>query len=61
MDVEDLIGQLCAAAGMIMEEASVGAISTTANMRQRVTELVCASDNITVIAAAAKSQLEHLA
>lgn len=54
MDVEDLIERLCVAAGMIMEDASVGAISTGREPRARVLEILHASEAITALAHAAE-------
>ena len=54
MDVEDLIERLCVAAGIIMEDASVGAISTGSEPRERILKLVHASDAITALAHAAE-------
>ena len=53
MDVEDLIERLCVAAGMIMEDANVGAISTGSEPRERVLKLLHASEAITALARAA--------
>ena len=53
MDVGDLIERLCVAAGMIMEDASVGAISTGSELRERVLKLLHASEAITALARAA--------
>lgn len=53
MDVDDLIGQLCVMAGIIMEDASVGAISVSARRRERVANLVRASEVIGALASAA--------
>ena len=59
MDVEDLIERLCVAAGMIMEDASVGAISTGSEPRERILKLLHASEAITALvhAAAALSEV----
>ncbi|GAC1582152.1 MAG: hypothetical protein NVS3B5_16470 [Sphingomicrobium sp.] len=54
MDVEDLIERLCVAAGMIMEDASVGAISTESAPRERILKLLHASETITALVHAAK-------
>jgi hypothetical protein len=53
MDVEGLIDQLCVTAGMIMEDASISAVSTGGDQARRVTTLVRASQEITVLAQAA--------
>lgn len=39
MEVEDLARQLCVQVGMIMEDASVGAISTHLEVSAQVAEL----------------------
>ena len=54
MDVEDLIERLCVAAGIIMEDASVGAISTGSEPRERILKLLHASEAITALVAAAE-------
>ena len=54
MDVEVLIERLCVAAGMIMEDASVGAISTGSEPRERILELLHPGEAITAIAHAAE-------
>ena len=54
MDVEDLIERLCVAAGMIMEDASVGAISTGSEPRERILKLLHASEAITALVHAAE-------
>ena len=54
MDVEDLIERLCVAAGMIMEDASVGAISTGSEPRERVLKLLHVSKAITALVHAAE-------
>ena len=54
MDVEDLIERLCVAAGMIMEDASVSAISTEGEPRERILKLLHASEAITALAHAAE-------
>ena len=53
MDVEDLIDRLCVMAGMIMEDASVGAISVGPSQLERVAKLCRASDVIRALAKAA--------
>lgn len=53
MELDDLIDQLCVMAGMIMEDASVGAISTRGDIRQRVAGLDQATREIRVLADAA--------
>lgn len=40
MDFEDLIGRLCVTAGMIMEDASVGAITVGTSQDERVASLL---------------------
>lgn len=57
MDVEDLIGRLCVTAGMIMEDASVGAISVGPNQSERIAALLRACEAIGALANAA-SKLE---
>jgi len=52
MDVEDLIERPCVAAGMIMEDASVGAISTGSEAGERVLALLRASETIGALARA---------
>ena len=59
MDVNDLIGQLCVMAGIIMEDASVGAISFGAGQRERVVDLVRASKVIRALATAAEPLEAH--
>lgn len=54
MNVEDLIERLCVAAGMIMEGASVGAISTGGEPRERIRNLLHASEAITALVHAAE-------
>ena len=49
MDVEDMIERLCVAAGMIMEDASVSAISTGGEPRERILKLLHASEAITAL------------
>ena len=53
MDVEDLIERLCITAGAIMEDASVGAISTGGAQKDRVAALLHASEIIMALARAA--------
>lgn len=53
MDLDDVIGRLCVTAGMIMENASVGAISIGSSQRDRVAAPLRASDAISAIAKAA--------
>lgn len=50
MDVEDLIDRHCVMAGMIMEDASVGAISTGPSQHERVPERVRVSEIISSVA-----------
>ena len=54
MDVEDLIERLCVAAGIVIEDASVGAISTGSEPRERILELLHASEAITALVSAAE-------
>lgn len=44
--VDDLIDQLCVMAGIIMEDASVGAVSNSDDRRARIIGLVSASETI---------------
>ena len=53
MDVDDLISRLCVMAGIIMEDASVGAISVSSGQHERVADLVDASELIQALASAA--------
>ena len=53
MDVEDLISRLCATAGMIMEDASVDAVSVGGSVRQRAAAVLRSSDEISAWAKAA--------
>lgn len=53
MDVEDLIERLCVAVGIIKEDASVGAISTSSEAGDRVLALLRASETIGALARAA--------
>ncbi len=57
MDVEDLVERLCTTAGMIMEDASVGAISQNQELSDRVNELVQAARSINAMAVAARALL----
>ena len=54
MDFQDLIERLCVAAGMLMEDASVGAISTGSEPRERILKLIHASEAITALVHAAE-------
>ena len=54
MDFQDLIERLCVAAGMIMEDASVGAISAGSEPRERILKLLHASEAITALVHAAE-------
>lgn len=54
MEFQDLIERLCVAAGMIMEDASVGAIVTGGEPRERILKLLHASEAITALIAAAE-------
>lgn len=53
MEVEDLARQLCVQVGMIMEDASVGAISTHLEVSAQVAELKLASGRISALINAA--------
>ena len=53
MDFDDIIDRLCMTAGVIMEDASVSAISVGVAQRERVVALLRASDAISVVAKAA--------
>lgn len=53
MDFGDPIGRLCVTAGMIMEDASVGAISVGPSQDERVAALIRASEAINALAHAA--------
>jgi hypothetical protein len=55
MDVEELIGRLCVTAGMIMEDASVEAISVGQSQLERVAALLRAGDAISALANAAEA------
>ena len=59
MDVDDLINRLSVMAGIIMEDASVGAISRGADHRGRVADLVRASEVIGALATAAELLKAH--
>lgn len=61
MDVEKLIGLLCVSAGMIMEDASVGAISVGQSEPERVAALLRASNAISALAKAADSLNDYRA
>ena len=54
MDSQDLIDRLCVTAGIIMEDASVGAISTGSEPRERILKLLHASEAITALVHAAE-------
>lgn len=58
MDVEDLVERLCTTAGMIMEDASVGAVSQNQELSGRVRDLVRAAARINAMAVAAKALLD---
>lgn len=60
MEVEDLIERLCVTIGMIMEDASLGAISTRGDIRQRVADLNRAGNEISVLADAAAILVDRL-
>ena len=60
LDVEELIQRLCVTAGMIMEDASVGAISTRGDIRQRVADLGRAGKEISALADAAAALVDRL-
>lgn len=53
MEFEDLIGRLCVTAGIIMEDASVGAILFGISEDERVAKLLRASEAISALAYAA--------
>ena len=53
MDVHDLIDQLCAAAGMIMEDESVVALSRAEDVAVRIATMAKAASDISALAAAA--------
>ena len=55
MDVDDLVGRLCVTAGMIMEDASVGAVSVDPGQHEWVTALLRASEAINALATAAET------
>lgn len=59
MDVDDLISRRCVMAGIIMKDASVGAISLGAGQRERVVDLVRASKVIGALASAAELLEAH--
>ena len=59
MDVDDLIGRLCVMAGIIMEDASVDAISRGAGQRKRIADLIRASEVISALAIAAELLEAH--
>ena len=54
MDFQDLIEWLCVTAGMIMEDASVSAISSRSEPRERILKLLHASEAITALVHAAE-------
>ena len=54
MDFQDLIERLCVTAGMIMEDASVSAISAGDGQHERVVALLQASEMIGALARAAE-------
>ena len=60
MDIEDLIERLCVTVGMIMEDASLGANSTGGDIRQRVSELRRAGNEISALADAAAALVARL-
>ena len=55
MDAETLIERLCVTAGMIMEDASVGAVSLGPSQHERVVALLRASEAINALAKAAET------
>ena len=59
MDVEDLINRLCVTAGIVMEDASVGAISVGSRQREQVADLVRASEIIRALVNAAELLAVH--
>lgn len=58
MDVEELVERLCTTAGMIMEDASAGAISQNQELGGRVRELARAARSINTMAVAAEALLD---
>lgn len=59
MELDDLIDQLCVMAGIIMEDASVGAVSNGDDRGARVTALVRASETIASLVKAASALLRE--
>lgn len=53
MNPTDLAEQLCTAAGMILEDASVAALTTSGDLAERVAQVAQAGERIRVLAAAA--------
>ena len=56
----ELVEQLCTRVGMIMEDASIIALTNTREivaLRRRVTDLKCASDQIATLTSAAEALL----
>ena len=60
MDAEDRIDRLCVMAGIIMGDASVGAITTNPSRNERVANLYLASKTIRALARAANFLVAHL-
>ena len=60
MDFQDLIEWLCVTAGMIMEDASVSAISSRSEPRERILKLLHASEAITALVVEAHSPTTKL-
>ncbi len=59
MEVDDIIDQLCVMAGIIMEDASVGGVSSSDDRGARVTALVRASETIESLVKAASALLHE--
>ena len=58
MEIEDLVERFCTIAGMMMEDASVGAISMDRELEQRVRDLVKAGQAIDAVAVVAATLFE---
>lgn len=58
--VEDLIERLCVTAGMIMEDASLAAISARGDIRQRVAALMRAGKEVSALSDAAAALIQKL-
>lgn len=61
MEGKELARQLCVQVGMIMEDASVGAISTRADISVQVSHLKLASDMISALVIAAEALVQKQA